>query len=153
MKIVIQRVINSSVLIDNKKKENINKGLMILLGMTYNDDIEDINYLVNKLLNLRIFEKNNKMNLNVKDINGDILLIPQFTLYANPYEGNRPSFSDALNKEEAENLFEIFKKEILNKYLNVKFGKFGSDMKVSLINDGPVTIIIDSKEKVKKWKE
>ena len=118
--------------------------------MTYNDGIEDIDYLVNKILNLRIFEKDNKMNLSVKDINGDILLVPQFTLYANPYDGNRPSFNDALNKEEAERLFCIFKEKISSIYDNVKFGKFGSDMKVSLVNDGPITIIIESKEKVKK---
>lgn len=150
MKVVVQRVLNSSVIIDDKYEEKINKGLMILLGMTYNDGIEDIDYLVNKILNLRIFEKDNKMNLSVKDINGDILLIPQFTLYANPYDGNRPSFNDTLNKEEAEKLFFIFKKKISSVYANVKFGKFGSDMKVSLINDGPITIIIESKEKVKK---
>ena len=150
MKVVVQRVLNSSVIIDDKDEEKINKGLMILLGMTYNDGIEDIDYLINKILNLRIFEKDNKMNLSVKDINGDILLIPQFTLYANPYDGNRPSFNAALNKEEAEELFCIFKKKISSIYDNVKFGKFGSDMKVSLINDGPITIIIESKEKVKK---
>ena len=153
MKVVVQRVLNSSVVIDDKYEEKINKGLMILLGMTYNDGIEDIDYLVNKILNLRIFEKDNKMNLSVKDINGDILLIPQFTLYANPYDGNRPSFNDALDKEEAEELFCIFKEKISSIYNSVKFGKFGSDMKVSLINDGPITIIIESKEKVKKWKE
>lgn len=150
MKVVVQRVLNSSVVIDDKYEEKINKGLMILLGMTYNDGIEDIDYLVNKILNLRIFEKDNKMNLSVKDINGDILLIPQFTLYANTYDGNRPSFNEALNKEEAEKLFFIFKEKISSIYDNVKFGKFGSDMKVSLINDGPITIIIESKEKVKK---
>lgn len=150
MKVVVQRVLNSSVVIDDKYEEKINKGLMILLGMTYNDGIEDIDYLVNKILNLRIFEKDNKMNLSVKDINGDILLIPQFTLYANPYDGNRPSFNEVLNKEEAEKLFFIFKEKISSIYDNVKFGKFGSDMKVSLINDGPITIIIESKEKVKK---
>ena len=116
MKVVVQRVLNSSVIIDDKYEEKINKGLMILLGMTYNDGIEDIDYLVNKILNLRIFEKDNKMNLSVKDINGDILLIPQFTLYANPYDGNRPSFNDALNKEEAEKLFFIFKKKIRSIY-------------------------------------
>ena len=150
MKVVIQRVISSSVNIDNKYEEKINKGLMILLGMTYNDGIDDIDYLVNKILNLRIFEKDNKMNLSVKDINGDILLIPQFTLYANPYDGNRPSFNEALDKKEAEKLFLIFKEKISSIYNNVKFGNFGSDMKVSLINDGPVTIIIESNEKVKK---
>ena len=150
MKVVVQRVLNSSVIIDDKYEEKINEGLMILLGMTYNDGIEDIAYLVNKILNLRIFEKDNKMNLSIKNINGDTLLVPQFTLYANACDGNRPSFNDGLNKEEAERLFCLFKEKISSIYDNVKFGKFGSDMKVSLINDGPITIIIESKEKVKK---
>ncbi len=145
MKVVIQRVLKSSVLIDDNDLEKIDKGLMILLGMTYNDNIDDINYLINKIINLRIFEKDDKMNLSVKDINGDILLIPQFTLYANPYKGNRPSFENALKPELANELFDIFKKQILKTNLNIKFGKFGSHMKVDLINDGPVTIIIDSK--------
>ena len=106
MKVVVQRVLNSSVIIDDKYEEKINKGLMILLGMTYNDGIKDIDYLVNKILNLRIFEKDNKMNLSVKDINGDILLIPQFTLYANCRHGNRPSFTDAGDPQKAEKLYE-----------------------------------------------
>lgn len=113
MKVVVQRVLNSSVVIDDKYEEKINKGLMILLGMTYNDGIEDIDYLVNKILNLRIFEKDNKMNLSVKDINGDILLIPQFTLYANPYDGNRPSFNDALKKKKQKNYFAYLKRKLV----------------------------------------
>ena len=147
MKVVIQRVINSSVLIDDTERRSINKGLMILLGMTYNDNDEDINYLVKKITNLRIFEENDKMNLSVKDINGEILLIPQFTLYADARKGNRPSFDKALEPIKAEKLFEEFKKELLKSNIHVEFGKFRSDMKVSLINDGPVTIIIDSKER------
>lgn len=147
MKVIIQRVINSSVLIDNDVEKSINQGLMILLGMTYNDTNEDINYLVNKIVNLRIFEKDNKMNLSVKDINGSILLIPQFTLYADCKKGNRPSFKDALEPTLANTLFEEFKKELMNTDINVEYGKFASDMKVSLINDGPVTIIIDSKDR------
>ena len=146
MKVVVQRVINSSVLIDNTEEKKIDKGLMILVGFTYNDTIDDINYIIRKVLNLRIFEENNKMNLSVTDINGSILVIPQFTLYADCKKGNRPSFTNALNPEDANKLFEIFKKEILNSNLKIEYGKFGSDMKVSLINDGPVTIIIDSKE-------
>lgn len=146
MKVVVQRVINSSVLIDNTEEKKIDKGLMILVGFTYNDTIDDINYIIRKVLNLRIFEENNKMNLSVTDINGSILVIPQFTLYADCKKGNRPSFTNALNPEDANKLFEIFKKEILKSNLKIEYGKFGSDMKVSLINDGPVTIIIDSKE-------
>lgn len=150
MKVIIQRVLKSKVLINNTKCENINNGLMILLGFTYNDGIDDIRYLIRKILNIRIFEQNNKLNLNVRDVNGDILLIPQFTLYANPYDGNRPSFKDVLNKKDAQNLFNICKSEFIKEFPNIKFGEFGSDMKLYLVNDGPVTIIIDSKEKVKK---
>lgn len=147
MKVVIQRVLNSSVLIDSNDEKYIDKGLMILLGMTYNDSSDDIKYLVNKIINLRIFENNNKMDLSVKDINGSILLIPQFTLYADCKKGNRPSFQNALEPVKASELFEEFKKELLSTDINVEFGKFASDMKVSLVNDGPVTIIIDSKER------
>ena len=147
MRVVIQRVINSSVLIDNTEEKKINKGLMVLVGFTYNDNKDDIDYIIKKILNLRIFEENEKMNLSVTDIKGDILAIPQFTLYANPYKGNRPSFTDALEPSKANEMFEIFKEEIIKSNLKVEFGKFGSDMKVSLINDGPVTIIIDSKER------
>ena len=147
MKVIIQRVLNSSVLIDGKEEKSIDQGLMILLGMTYNDTIEDINYLINKIINLRIFEENDKMNLSVKDINGSILLIPQFTLYADCRKGNRPSFKDALEPTLASKLFDEFKNELIKTGINVEFGKFASDMKVSLINDGPVTIIIDSKER------
>ena len=147
MKVIIQRVLNSSVLIDGKEEKSIDKGLMILLGMTQNDNIEDINYLINKIINLRIFEENNKMNLSVKDVNGSILLIPQFTLYADCRKGNRPSFTNALEPTLASKLFDEFKNELIKTGINVEFGKFASDMKVSLINDGPVTIIIDSKER------
>lgn len=147
MKVVIQRVLNSSVLIDSNEEKHIDKGLMILLGMTYNDSSDDIKYLVNKIINLRIFENNNKMDLSVKDINGSILLIPQFTLYADCKRGNRPSFQNALEPVKASELFEEFKKELINTNINIEFGKFASDMKVSLVNDGPVTIIIDSKER------
>ncbi|MBP3635169.1 MAG: D-tyrosyl-tRNA(Tyr) deacylase [Bacilli bacterium] len=145
MRVIIQRVLKSSVLIDENEEKYINEGLMILLGMTYNDTIEDIKYLVNKILNLRIFEKNNKMGLSVKDINGEILLIPQFTLYADCRKGNRPSFTNALESSLANELFDIFKEELFKSNLKIQTGKFKSYMKVSLINDGPVTIIIDSK--------
>ena len=146
MKVVVQRVINSSVNIDSIETKSINKGLMILVGFTYNDTKEDIDYIIKKIINLRIFEKDEKMNLSVLDINGDILLIPQFTLYADVKKGNRPSFTNALEPIKANELFELLKSELLKTNINIKYGKFGSDMKVSLINDGPVTIIIDSKE-------
>lgn len=146
MKVVIQRVLNSSVIIDDNKEEKINEGLMILVGFTYNDTKDDIDYIVRKILNLRIFEKDNKMNLSVNDINGEILLIPQFTLYADCKKGNRPSFINALNPEAANELFEQTKEEFNKTKLSIKYGKFGADMKVNLINNGPVTIILDSKE-------
>ena len=146
MRVVIQRVLNSSVTINNKDERKINKGLMILVGFTYNDTKEDIDYIIRKILNLRIFEENDKMNLSVNDINGEILVIPQFTLYANTKKGNRPSFENSLDPISAEKLFDITKEEFNKSNLKVEFGEFKADMKVSLINDGPVTIIIDSKE-------
>ena len=116
--------------------------------MTHGDTIEDINYLVRKLTNLWIFDDGTgKMNYSVKDINGSILLVSQFTLYADTKDGNRPAFVKALGYEESEKLYNIFIEELSKTGINYKTGKFGADMKVSLINDGPVTIIIDSKDK------
>ena len=148
MKVVIQRVLDSKIIIDNKKEKNIKNGLMILVGMTYNDNEDDINYLVKKILNLRIFtDENYKMNYSVLDIKGDILLVPQFTLYANTKKGNRPSFENSLEPVKANELFEKLKLEILKSNLNIEFGEFGSHMEINLTNNGPVTIIIDSKER------
>ena len=124
MKVVVQRVLKSGVLIDDEIEKNINQGLMILVGFTYNDTKEDIDYIIKKVLNLRIFEENNKLNLSVTDIKGDILVIPQFTLYADTKKGNRPSFDKALEPKEANKLFEIFKEEILKSNLNIEYGKF-----------------------------
>ena len=147
MRLVIQRCKEASVSYDNVTN-SIDKGLVVLLGMTNGDSIEDINYLVKKLVNLRIFEdSDNKMNYSVKDINGSILLVSQFTLYASCKDGNRPSFTNALNYDESNKLDELFKTELKETGINFKTGEFGADMKVSLINDGPVTIIIDSKER------
>jgi D-tyrosyl-tRNA(Tyr) deacylase len=149
MRLVIQRCKEGSVSFDDTVN-SISKGLVVLLGMTNGDTIEDINYLVKKLTNLRIFEdSDNKMNLSVKDINGSILLVSQFTLYASCKDGNRPSFTNAMGYEESEKLYELFKEELSKTVIDYKTGKFGADMKVSLINDGPVTIIIDSKERKK----
>lgn len=148
MKVVIQRVSNASVLIDKIDKKSINKGLLILVGFTHNDTKEDIEYITKKIINLRIFEDdNNKMTFSVKDINGEILLISQFTLYADTKNGNRPSFSKSLSYDSAKILYNNFVKEIENSSVLIKTGNFGSDMDVSLINNGPVTIIIDSKER------
>lgn len=148
MKVVIQRVSNASVLIDKIDKKSINKGLLILVGFTHNDTKEDIEYITKKIVNLRIFEDvNNKMTYSVKDINGEILLVSQFTLYADIKSGNRPSFAKSLSYDLAKILYNNFVKEMQNTGILVKTGNFGSDMDVSLINDGPVTIIIDSKER------
>ena len=147
MRVVIQRCKEASVSFDNTTN-SIDKGLVVLLGMTNGDTIEDINYIIKKISNLRIFEDSEgKMNLSVKDINGSILLVSQFTLYASCKDGNRPSFTNALNYEDSEKLYELFKEELNKTNIPFKTGEFGADMKVSLINDGPVTIIIDSKER------
>ncbi len=143
MRIVAQRVINSSVEVEDKVVGSIGKGLMILVSFTYGDDFDTIDYMVNKILNLRIFDDENKvMNLSVKDIQGSILSISQFTLYADTKKGNRPSYINALKSEEAVKLYNAFN-EKLSQFIRVETGIFGSEMKVSLVNDGPVTIIIE----------
>ncbi len=147
MRVVIQRVKQASVTIDNNIYNSIENGLLILVGFCKDDTLEDVKYLVSKIVNLRIFnDENDKMNLSIKDINGSILSISQFTLFADTKKGNRPSFINALSYAEANNMYETFNK-LLNKEIKTYPGIFGSDMKISLINDGPVTIIIDSKEK------
>ncbi len=144
MKIVVQRVTSSSVEVKNKIVGKINKGLMVLVGFTENDNIDTIKYMVNKILNLRIFDDENQvMNLSVKDINGEILSISQFTLYGDARKGNRPSYINALKGEEATKLYDIFNEELRKSNLKIETGIFGEDMKVSLINDGPITIIIE----------
>lgn len=147
MRVVIQKCQKSSVTVDNKLISSIEKGLMVLVGFTQEDTIKDIEYLVNKTTNLRIFEdENGIMNLSVKDIKGKILCISQFTLYGDASKGNRPSYIKALNGSESIKLYDTFC-EKLNEIIPTKKGIFGADMKVSLINDGPTTIIIDSKNK------
>lgn len=147
MRVVIQRVIESSVTIDNKIINSINNGLMILVGFTEGDTSTDIDYIVKKIVNLRVFDdENSVMNKSILDTNGTILSISQFTLYANTKKGNRPSYIDALKGELSTKLYDEFN-EKLNEIVPTKTGIFGADMKVSLINDGPVTIIIDSKER------
>lgn len=147
MRLVIQRVKKSSVIINNSREESINKGLMILVGFTYNDNEDDINYAINKVSNLRIFEdENSKMNLSIKDIKGEILLVSQFTLYANTRNGNRPSFKNALAYDDAKILYNKLVNCFKNTGINIKTGEFGADMIVTIVNDGPVTIIMDTKE-------
>ena len=147
MKVVIQRVSDASVTIDNKVYNSINNGFMVLVGFTEGDNSSDIDYIVKKIVNLRVFDdENGVMNKSILDTNGTILSISQFTLYANTKKGNRPSYIDALKGELSTKLYDEFN-EKLNEIVPTKTGIFGADMKVSLINDGPVTIIIDSKER------
>jgi D-aminoacyl-tRNA deacylase len=150
MKVVIQRVTNASVLIDFEETRSINKGLVILLGIGNDDNDEDINWLCQKICNLRIFDdQDGVMNLSVKDILGDVLLISQFTLLASTKKGNRPSYINAARPDVAIPLYEKFIVEFSNTLeKTIVTGKFGSNMQVSLTNDGPVTIIIDTKDKV-----
>lgn len=147
MKVVIQRVKKSSVRIDDKIYNSIDNGLMVLVGFTEGDTSLDIDYCVKKIVNLRIFDdENGIMNKSVIDASGSILSISQFTLFADTKKGNRPSYIKALKAEESTILYDEFNKK-LNEFVETKTGIFGADMKVELINDGPVTIIIDSKEK------
>ena len=143
MKVVIQRVLSSSVEVDNKIVGKINEGLIILVGFSRNDTYEKIDKIVNKIIKLRIFDDNNHiMNKSILDIGGSILSISQFTLYANVKKGNRPSYIDAMKSSEAEKLYDYFNNE-LSKYTEVKQGIFGSNMKLNIENNGPVTIIIE----------
>ncbi|MCG3166874.1 MAG: D-aminoacyl-tRNA deacylase [Bacteroidia bacterium] len=147
MKAVIQRVSEASVKIEGIIKGQINSGLLVLLGIEEADTAEDIEWLSGKICRLRIFgDENEVMNLSVQDIKGDVLLISQFTLHASTKKGNRPSYIKAARPEVAISLYEAFIRQ-LEKELDkpVQTGEFGADMKVSLVNDGPVTIIIDSK--------
>ena len=145
MRLVIQRVKKASVSIENKVYSKIDKGLLIFIGINVNDKKADVSYLVKKLINMRIFnDKNHKLNLSAKDLNMPIMLISQFTLYANCTRGNRPSFLNAARSEVAKPLYEFFIKEIQKYNLNFKTGKFGAMMDIKLINNGPITIILDS---------
>ena len=146
MKVVIQRCSKGSVEVNNQIRR-IKKGFVILLGLTHDDTKKEIDYLVKKIINLRIFEdENNKMNYSIQDINGSILLVSQFTLYANTKEGNRPSFTDSMKYDEAYKLYNAFIDKLKETNIPVETGEFGEDMKVNIENDGPVTIIIDTKE-------
>ena len=145
MKIVVQRVKNAKVDVEGKTVGKIDKGFLVLLGVTHEDTEEQADYLAKKLCNLRVFtDENDKMNLSLKDINGKLLIVSQFTLYADCTSGNRPSFTNAAKPDKAEKLYEYFCKQCEEKYnIEVKKGIFGADMKVELLNDGPVTIIIE----------
>ena len=145
MKLVIQRVKNAKVEVEGKVTGKIEQGFLVLLGVTHNDTKEKADYLVKKLCNLRVFEdENGKMNLDIKKINGKLLIVSQFTLYANCKDGNRPSFIEAAKPEIANELYEYFCKKCQEKEIEVQTGIFGADMQVSLTNDGPVTIILEN---------
>ena len=145
MKIVVQRVKNAKVDVEGKTVGKIDTGFLVLLGVTHEDSEEQADYLAKKLCNLRVFtDENDKMNLSLKDVNGKLLIVSQFTLYADCTGGNRPSFTNAAKPDKAEKLYEYFCKQCKEKYnIEVEKGIFGADMKVELLNDGPVTIIIE----------
>ena len=145
MKIVVQRVKNAQVDVEGKTVGKIDTGFLVLLGVTHEDTEEQADYLAKKLCNLRVFtDENDKMNLSLKDVNGKLLIVSQFTLYADCTSGNRPSFTNAAKPDKAEKLYEYFCKQCKEKYnIEVEKGIFGADMKVELLNDGPVTIIIE----------
>lgn len=150
MKAVIQRVTEASVTINGVVKSEIDQGLLVLLGVTHDDTKEDIEWLANKIIGLRIFSDNDgAMNLSVGDVDGDILVISQFTLYASTKKGNRPSFLEAARPDKAIPMYEEFVSTLSRKRNKPTYtGEFGADMKVQLLNDGPVTIVIDTKNRI-----
>lgn len=144
MKLVIQRVSEASVKVNNEEISKIGKGFLVLIGINNSDTKSNADYLVNKLVNLRLFEdENDKLNLSLKDIEGELLLVSQFTLYADCSHGNRPSFKEAAKADYARNIYNYFVEQCKNIVPVVKEGIFGSYMKVNLTNDGPATIIIE----------
>ena len=144
MRLLIQRVKNADVKVDNKIVGEINKGFLVLCGVTHTDTKEIADYLVKKLINLRVFEdENEKMNLSIKQVDGERLIVSQFTLYADTSHGNRPSFVNAAKPEMANELYEYFCKKCESEGIKVQKGIFGADMKVNLLNDGPVTIMLE----------
>lgn len=149
MKIVIQRVSQASVTIENKKVAEIKQGFLILLGIVNEDTTEDIQWLTNKIVNLRVFEDaNGVMNTSLKDVEGEVIVVSQFTLHAATKKGNRPSYIKAAKPDVAIPLYETFVSQLHSDLGKpVQTGEFGADMQVALINDGPVTIIIDSKNR------
>ena len=150
MRVVIQRVSEAAVKIDGTIVGEISKGLLVLLGIAQEDNEQDALYLLQKLINLRIFsDADGKMNLSVQDCDGELLVVSQFTLYADTKKGNRPSYIRAARPEQAIPLYEFFLNELQNQFQGkIQTGQFGADMKVALVNDGPVTIIIDSKAEI-----
>ncbi len=147
MRVIIQRVSEASVIVDLKTVGKINKGYLLLVSFTHNDTIDDINYIANKIKYIRLFDdENGIMNKGIDEVDASILSISQFTLYANTTKGRRPSYDNAMKYDEAKEMYKTFNDTLRSLSLKVEEGIFGADMKVSLINDGPITIIIDSKE-------
>jgi len=147
MRAVVQRVSEASVEVDNKIIGKINNGLLVLLGVGKDDSEEDVKYLAEKIVNLRIFDdKDGKMNLSLLDVNGELLIVSQFTLYGDCRRGRRPSYSESAPPEKAEKLYNLFVDFSKKSGLKVETGRFGAYMKVSLVNDGPVTLLLDSKK-------
>ena len=147
MKFIIQRVSNASVTVENNIIGKIDHGFLVLIGITHSDTKEIANSMIKKLINLRVFkDTQDKMNLALKDINGSLLLVSQFTLYADCSHGNRPGFTNAAKPDYANELYEYIISECKKYDIPVETGKFGADMKVNLLNDGPVTIILDSND-------
>ena len=148
MRVVLQRVSHASVTVEEKVIGQIQRGFLLLVGVTHDDAIEDMEYLVRKIVQMRIFEdEEGKLNRSIQDIGGEILSVSQFTLYAETKKGNRPSFSKAAPGDVAIEMFEQFNGLLRETRIPVETGQFGADMKVELLNDGPVTILLDSKNR------
>ncbi|WP_314256543.1 D-aminoacyl-tRNA deacylase [Granulicatella elegans] len=146
MRVVLQRVAHASVTVEEKVIGKIQRGFLLLVGVTHDDAMEDMEYLVRKIVQMRIFEdEEGKLNRSIQDIGGEILSVSQFTLYADTKKGNRPSFSKAAPGDVALKMFEQFNGLLRDTGIPVETGLFGADMKVELLNDGPVTILLDSK--------
>lgn len=147
MRAVVQRVNSSSVVVEGRTVGNINKGINMLLGISKDDNLDDVKYLKDKILNLRIFEDNEgKLNKSLLEVGGELLIVSQFTLYGDCRKGRRPNFMEALSGEEAEKLYEEFVFQCKDAGIKVETGVFGADMKVFIENDGPVTLLVDSKK-------
>lgn len=147
MRVIVQRSLNSSVTVNNKVVGKIDNGLVVLVGFTYGDNEDKIDYIVNKLINLRIFDDEfGVMNKSLLDVGGSILSISQFTLYADTRKGRRPSYVKALKSEDAIPLYDLFNKKLREQNINVETGIFGAEMLVNINNDGPITIMLESEE-------
>jgi len=146
MRAVVQRVLEAKIEIDGVICSNISKGMLVFVAFEDSDNLEDFKYIIEKTIGLRIFEDvNGKMNVSISELNGEILIVPNFTLFGDARKGRRPSFSNSSTPENARVQFEVFKKLFSDNYENVDFGVFQADMKVHLINDGPITILLESK--------